>query len=367
MPLGAVLGLVLGGLSAPWAVDVPAAAAPVSGFPSTTVRAPAPPTAATVAPGSDLGALIVDPGLPGFTAAAPGPTNGPLTAETFAAQSSDPAQAVAAFGALAARPGFGAAIRLWNDTGGPGQGENDIVVLLFRIGDPAAARLFAAGLVAPYRTPGTAVPFDIPSIPGATGYTVTVTQPVAALEQVVVFATGPYVAAIQAASSAAPSNTARLSPTQVIDVAFLESASVEHAPPVPLPPAHPKTRRPATTAVRTAAQSSTPVVVGVLTALLLLAGTAGWIISRRRRVSRRTIVSPDPWGPHGVLSVFGAVAGDPADASADRTVVDAPRGLAHSVPELLMIPVDSKADTTVSDLDLPPPPSSLRPNRHPVR
>jgi len=119
--------------------------------------------------------------------------------------------------------------------------------------------------------------------------------------------------------------------------------------------------------VPTAAHSSTPVVVGILTALLL-AGTAGWIISRRRRVARRTIVSPDPWGPHGVLSVFGAVAGDPADAGGHRTgVADAPRGLPHSVPELLLIPVESKADTTVSDLDLPPPPSSLRPNRHPVR
>lgn len=372
MPLGAVLGLVLGGLSAsPWAVDVPAGAAPVPvGSPSTTLRAPAPSTTVTTAPGSDLGALIVDPGLPGFTAAAPGPTNGPLTAETFAAQSSDPAQATTAFGALAARPGFGAAIRLWSDTGGPGQGENDIVVLLFRIGDPAAARLFAAGLVAPYRTPGTAVPFDVPSIPGATGYTVTVTQPVAALEQAVVFAAGPYVAAVQAASSAAPSNTARLSPTQVIDVAFLESTSVQHATPptpAPLPLTHHKTRRATPPAVRTA-RGTTLMLVGVLTALVLLAAAAGWVISRRRRGSRRTIVPPDPWGAYGVLDVFGGLAGDPTGVRAHGAgAVVTPRSMPRSVPELLLTPVDRDADATLSELDLPPPPSSLRPNRHPVR
>ncbi len=324
----------------------------------------------TTTPGSDLGALIVDPGLPGFTAAAPGPTNGPLTAETFAAQSSDPSQAEAAFGALATRPGFGAAIRLWSDTGAPGQVENDLVVLLFRIGDPAAARLFAAGLVAPYRTPGAAVPFDVPSIPGATGYTVTVTQPVAALEQAVVFASGPYVAAVQAASSAAPSNTARVSPTQVIDVAFLESASVRHATPptsAPLPLTHRKPRRATPTTVRTPAHGTTPVLVGVLTALVLLAGAAGWVISRRRRASRRTIGSPDPWGPDGVLDVFGALARPTAGRAQSTSAVVVPRSMPRSVPELLLTPVDHDADAMLSELQLPPPPSSLRPNRHPVR
>lgn len=349
---------------------MPAAAAPVPArSPSPTVRGPAP-SAATTAPGSDLGALIVDPGLPGFTPAAPGATNGPLTAETFAAQSSDPTQAEAAFGALAARPGFGAAIRLWSDTGGPGQVQNDLVVLLFRIGDPAAARNFAAGLVAPYRTPGTAEPFDVPSIPGATGFTVTVTQPVAALEQVVVFATGPYVAAVQAASSAAPSNTARLSPTQVIDVAFLESTSIQHATPptpTPLPLTHRKPRRADPPAVRSAAHRTTPVLAGVLTALVLLGGVAGWVISRRRRGWRRTLVSPDPWGSYGALDVFGTMSG-PTGARVEGTgAVVIPRSTPRSVPELVLTPVDHDADATLSELELPPPPSSLRPNRHPVR
>ncbi len=351
---------------------MPAAAAPApAGSTPTTFRAPAPSTSSTTPPGSELGALIVDPGLPGFTAAAPGATNGPLTAETFAAQSSDPTQAEAAFGALAARPGFGAAIRLWSDTGGPGQGENDLVVLLFRIGDPAAAQNFAAGLVAPYRTPGTAVPFDVPSIAGATGYTVTVTQPVAALEQVVVFATGPYVAAVQAASSAAPSNTARLSPTQVIDVAFLESVSLQHATPptpAPLPLTHRKPRRATPTTERSRADNSTTVLVGIVIALVLVAGVAGWVISRRRRGSWRTTVSPDPWGPSGVLHVFGSPAGDPTGARVQGigTLVT-PRSTPRSVPELVLTPVDSDAHTTLSELDLPPPPSSLRPSRHPVR
>jgi len=325
----------------------------------------------TTPSGSDLGALIVDPGLPGFTAAAPGPTNGPLTAETFAAQSSDPTQAEAAFGALAARPGFGAAIRLWSDTGGPGQAENDLVVLLFRIGDPAAAQNFAAGLVAPYRTPGTAVPFDVPSIPGATGYTVTVTQPVAALEQVVVFATGPYVAAVQAASSAAPSNTARFSPAQVIDVAFIQSGSLEHAmPPAPSRPSltHRKPRRATPTTVHTPAGDRAAILAGIITALVLMAGVAGWIIGRRRRGSRRTMVPQDPWGPSGVLDVFGSLAGDPTEARAPGIgSLVTPRSTPRSVPELVLTPVDSDAHATLSELDLPPPPSSLRPTRHPVR
>ncbi len=362
MSLGAVLGLVLGGLSAsPWIVDAPAAASPVpAGSPSTTARAPTGSTTVTTTPGSDLGSLIVDPGLTGFTAAAPGPTNGPLTAETFAAQSSDPAQAESQFTALAARPGFGASIRLWSKTSGPGEGENDFAVLLFRIGDPAAARLFAAGLVAPYQAPGGAVPFDVPSIPGAVGYTVTVTQPVAALEQVVAFATGPFVTAIQAASSAAPSNTARLSPTETIDVAYLESVSVQRALPPALPPVEHNSTKPIVPATApTAAPGTSWDPVALLAAVTVLAGVTGWVAVRRRRRSRPVTGAIDPWGPEGVFASFGAVTPDP-----NGVRPNSPR----SVPELVSAPV-AEGDLVPgwSEHDLPPPPSSLRPTRFPVR
>ena len=343
-------------------MDLPAAAAPVpDGSPSMTARAPASSTTVTTAPGSDLGSLIADPGLPGFTAAAPGPTNGPLTAETFAAQSSDPAQAQAQFTALADRPGFGASIRLWSEASGPGKGDNDLAVLLFRIGDPTAARLFAAGLVAPYQAPGSAVPFDVPSIPGAVGATVTVTQPVAALEQVVVFATGPFVTAIQAASSAAPTNTARISPTETIDVAYLESASVQRAlPPVPPPTVRHRTSPPAVPAVtRAAALRPSWGRAGLLAALGVVAGVTGWVAARRRRRSGAVDTMPDPWGPGGVLTAFGAVTPEP---------VGVRRGRPRSVPELVSTPLAEGDNVPSRDgHDLPPPPSSLRSTRFPVR
>ncbi len=359
MPLAAVLGFVLS--ATPSVMDLPAVAAPVpGGSPSTTARAPASSTTVTTTPGSDLGTLIADPGFPGFTAAAPGPTNGPLTAETFAAQSSDPAEAQAQFTALAARPGFGASIRLWNDTSGPGKGANDLAVLLFRIGDPAAARLFAAGLVAPYQAPGSAVPFDVPSIPGAVGATVTVTQPVEALEQVVVFATGPFVTAIQAASSAAPANTARISPTETIDVAYLESASVRRALPPKPPPVRHRAPPPAVPAdTRAAALRPSWGRAGLLAALAVVAGVTGWGAARRRRRSGAVDAMPDPWGPGGVLTAFGAVTPDPAGARPGR-----PR----SVPELVSTPLpEGETLPGRGEHDLPPPPSSLRSTRFPVR
>lgn len=365
------MGRVLGaGLLAGLTVAAGALASVPVGAAPTGATAPAVPTT-TVDPGeSTLVALLGDPGLPGFTPAPPGPTNGPLTAATFAAQSSDPAQAQAEFAGLAARPGFGAGIRLWSATSQAGQVQNDVAVLLFRIEDPAAAVAFAAGLVSPYQVPGAATAFEVPSIPGAEGYTVSVTSPAAATEQVVVFTQAPYVVVVQAASSAATSNTAPLTATQVIEVAYLQAAAIRQAAPVttlptPVPsgapttvpaaarsiPAAPRTSRAAPGAT---GASSAPTGWPGATLVVLLCGLAVTVLARRRR---RVPAVADPFGPGSPFDAFGTLPGGaPAPARAGPA--------ARPVPELpVPVPARPVPELQTQPDRVPPPPGSLRPHR----
>ena len=175
-----------------------------------------------------LQSLMITQPLPGYTVAPAGPTDGPLTPAEFASQSTSPQRAEKQFDDLAAEPDFGAFIRLWTDGTGPGQGANDVAVLLFRIPRLRDAESFAAGLGAPF---AGSDPFDVPSIPGARGYSVNIASPVRAVEQIVVFRAGQYVAMTELASSSAASNTAALTASQAVAVSFQQYGSVRHGDP----------------------------------------------------------------------------------------------------------------------------------------
>jgi hypothetical protein len=247
-----------------------------------------------------LGPVVIAEPLPGFTVAAPGPTNGPLTAAGFAAQSSDPAQATAEFDALADQPGFAAELRLWTDVHGPAKGANDVVITLFRVTVAAPRSELAAGLALPYREAAGASPFTVPSIPGAEGFTVPVATSGGVTEQTVVFTYGVYVTVVQLASSDAVSNPAPLSPADAIGVAFDQYQAVVHAPGIPE-----RVRRgvPAPATDRGGGLHLGG-VSAVLAGVAVLAAVA-WLADRRRRP--RLTAAADPWSPDGVLAAMGAV------------------------------------------------------------
>ena len=173
-----------------------------------------------------LGSLMLSQPLAGFAVAPPGPSDGPLTASEFASQSSDPTQAEARFEALAAQPGFDAYIRLWTEKDRSGQVANDMACLLFRIPHLDDAGSFADDLAASFAgSPGVA-PFDVPGIAGGRGYTVEVTAPVRASEEIIVFRSGPYVSMVQLASVASVANGSALTSNQAIAVSQRQFAAL---------------------------------------------------------------------------------------------------------------------------------------------
>jgi hypothetical protein len=267
-----------------------------------------------------LDRLVLGRPLPGYSPAPAGPTDGPLTASEFASQSSDPQQAERQFDALAAQSGFGAVIRLWTDGSGGGEGENDLAVLLFRIPTVRDAQAFAAGLGVPFATSVDATPFAVPSVPGARGYTVQIATPVHAVEQIVVLRTGQYVAMVQLASSAAPTNHGLLTPAQAVAVSFQQFAALRFGDPAGSS-ALPTAAAPPPVATAPPVSSGTPVALVAAAALLVLAAAVGGVllVRRRRRPAERVEAeAPDPWGPGGLLEAFGAVVPGTGSASGAR-------------------------------------------------
>ncbi len=239
--------------------------------------------------------VVIATSLPGFTVAPPGPTNGPLTATGFAAQSSDPTQAEQQFSQLAGTAGFAAYVRLWSDLHGPGNGANDVVVTLFRIPDAQAAATFEEGAQAQAEQGTGSTSFPVPSIPGAHGTTVHATSPAPAVEQVVVFRSGAYVAIVQLASSTESSNPTSLTRADAIDVAYRQFLATQRAS-VAVPPAATPT---------TGGGTSWWLVVVIVVVLGAAAGAV--LLVRRRRPDGRVVAGPDPWADDGVLAAMGAV------------------------------------------------------------
>jgi len=316
----------------------------------------------TPAPPVPLGSLVLAQPLPDFTAAATGATNGPLTVSEFASQSSDPAQAEQRFNALAAKPGFGAFIRLWTDRGGPGAGANDLAVLLFRIGDDATAQAFATGLNQPFKGAPGSTPFAVPSVPGARGYSVVVKAPVPAVEQVVVFRAGRYVSMIELASTSAVTNPAPLTPAQAIAVSYSQLGQLRAGDPVNTAAVTTTSPRraaaPTTTAASSPSGTSTTSLVEALAAAVIVCGfVAVLVLWRRRRAAAApepALASPgthtDPWAPGGVFAEFardGALSENPnpaeepapEESSAEEARPSAPSSAPLSPPPPMRPPI----------------------------
>lgn len=235
--------------------------------------------------------VVIQNPLPNFTVASPGPTNGPLTASELGALSSNPQQAETQFNRLATQAGFGAYLRLWTDANGPGKGANDIVVTLYRIPNLQDAASFASGSQQPYQQPGAAAAFAVPSIPGAHGYTVSISSPSQVTEQVVLFRSGPYVAIVQLASSVAASNPASLNPSDAISVSFQQYTATLRSLGTPT------TGTPSGTSPAAAkGGGALPLILGIVGALVVLAAIA-WLAAgppRERRRRRRAIAYGAP-------------------------------------------------------------------------
>ncbi len=285
-----------------------------------------------------LRSLMITQPLPGYTAAPSGPTNGPLTPAEFASQSTSPQRAEDQFNALAAEPEFGASIRLWTDRTGPDQGANDVAVLLFRIPHLGAAKSFTDGLRAPF---ASSVPFDVPSIPGAHGYSVTVASPIRAIEQIVIFRAGQYVSMTELASSSSASNPAALTPSQAVAVSFQQYGSVRHGDPARS--TDPRPRATPTPAAKPPGAGVTPAIIAEVIALVALAAGAMWLFAfrplRRRRFAP---MAADPWEPGGLFDGFGATASDgEARSDVPRAVPELAAGTwapPRMVPELVPAP-----------------------------
>ena len=262
-----------------------------------------------------IGTVILATSLPAFTAAPPGPTNGPLTATGFAAQSPDPQTATRQFEQLATVPGFAASLRLWTDVHGPGAGANDVVITLYRIPESAVAATFTLQLRQQYAVGATR--FAVPSIPGATGYTSEVTSPSPATEQVVVFRSGVYVAIVELASSRQAANPTLLTPAEAVDISFRQFTATGKAAGRPVP-------APAPAPAPAPSGGGHGWIVFVLVGLLVVAaGAGGLIVADRRRKVRQghRPVNPDPFAPDGILAAMGAIpAGHPGPGAPDGPV-----------------------------------------------
>ncbi|HWE69075.1 MAG TPA: DUF2510 domain-containing protein, partial [Acidimicrobiales bacterium] len=173
---------------------------------------------------------------------------------------------------------------------GPGKGANDIVITLYRIPNSQDADSFASGSQKPYQQPGAASSFAVPSIPGAHGYTVSITSPTQVTEQVVLFKSDPYVAIVQLASSVATSNPAPLNPSDAISVSFQQYTAIRHFLGTPTAGAPP-----GTASATSKSGSIVPTVLAVIGGLVVLAAIA-WMAAGpprdRRRRRRAALFAP---------------------------------------------------------------------------
>jgi hypothetical protein len=286
-----------------------------------------------------LTSMVISRPLPGYRAAPPGPTNGTLSAEEFASQSSAPRQAERQFEGLAHQPHFGAYIRLWTDGSGPGRGSNDLAVLVFRIPRLDDAKSFAAGLQAPFA--GSSIPFDVPSVPSAHGYSVHISSPVRAVEQIVVFRAGQYVVMTELASASSASNPGALTPSEAISVSYLQYQVFRIRDPRGSSDVKPVPVAPTPTAPARGGISAWVVVVAVV--LVAVGGLAVMAIRRRLRpASLSDRLAADPWGPGGLFEAFGAVIPTDANGSGHRHPVrdvdPDPLHPARMVPALVAAP-----------------------------
>ena len=293
-------------------------AGPAGAAPTATTT---PAHTATTPTAPPLEAMVLAQTLPGFSPVAPGATNGPLTPEEFASQSSDPTTASEEFSRLAARPGFGASIRLWTDRAGPGHGANDVAVLLFRIPDAVTGRAFTDGLLAAFAHSRATRPFPVPSIAGARGYSLSVTSPLAATEQVVVFRAGRYVAMVQLASETSAANPAALGPAQAVTVSYQQDQLLRLLDPRgvvdtaagrvgPTAPARTPGSSKRSTAGTPASSTDSAAIAGLVVLAALALGAGAWLLLRRRRgasVHPAAAGMGDAWEPGGVFDSFGAV------------------------------------------------------------
>ncbi|MHB1549271.1 MAG: DUF2510 domain-containing protein [Acidimicrobiales bacterium] len=261
----------------------------VSSTTSTAVASSGRPTGTlTAATYPNIARVVVGHTLPNFTARPPGPANGPLTVSEFGALSSDPKQAQARFRTVAGRAGFAAYLRLWTDAPRPGMRSNDIVITLYRIAVPTEAASFAAGSRTQYERAGTASTFSVPGIPGAHGYTVTISSPTAVTEQVVIFRSGPYIAIVQLASSTHGNNPAALDPSDAITVGFEQYFAILHAL-----RSGDGTSPAATLDAPSGHAISTRLVLGIAGALVAVTAF-GWIVARRGRRRRARVAAHAP-------------------------------------------------------------------------
>lgn len=277
---------------------------------------------------SGIGALVVSAPLPGFAVAPPGPTNGPLTASSFAAQSSDPPVAASEFAHAAAEPGFAAYLRLWTSTDATAPASNDVAVELFRIPDHGSETSMLSELRQAYQGSGTSA-FAVPGIPGAEGRSLSANQPIAARLRVVTFATGPYVAVVQVAARTVQ-NPAPAGTTQAVEVSTSQYEALSGTPGAPAPNRSPSAPAPAGTVSRAQGGSTMRLVLEVIGALIVL-GALSWLVLRHRRrgpVPAPRIVSigappaaadaVDPWGPGGIFAAMGAVVPGQQSVAAER-------------------------------------------------
>ena len=283
---------------------------------------PAGASTTTTVPLVPLGPLVMGAPFPGFTATPPGPLNGPLTASTWASYSSDPA-AGSEFRQLAASPGFAAYLREWRDARSPTQGMNAVVSLVFRIPEAPIASSFETGLVRSLEAP-PAQRWDVPSIPGAQGLTVTAASPVPATVHDVIFRTGIYVVMVQLASSVGPKNTRPFTIADAISASYLQYALVAVAPgggrPVP------------TQNGGGGGGGGGGAVVGVVIAALLLAilGAGTWWVLQRRRAGVGASATGD-------TTAGDTTAGAPRDtlAGVRNAVLTGTRAVTRSVARAL--------------------------------
>jgi len=246
--------------------------------------------------------------IPGYTVAPYGPTNGPLTASTYASQSSAAQLAQNQFSALATEAGFGAFIRLWTDRSADEPGANDVAVLLFRIPDVTDAKAFELSLRAPFGGSVDSSSYVVSGIPGAHGYSVQIHSPVHAAEQIVVFRAGEYVAMIQLASSLSASNPTVLAPSQAVAVGVgqywaLGKGDLAGATDQPVPP---------NSGVTEAAPSNRGHILVIVSAVAVAAvgGCATFLLLGRHRQAVLQPTTIDPWGPGGLFESLGATIPD---------------------------------------------------------
>jgi hypothetical protein len=212
-----------------------------------------------------------------------------------------------------------------------------MAVLLFRIPDVDEAQAFAVGLRTPFGASADSTSFLVPSIPGARGYSVQIASPVHAVEQIVVFRAGGYVAMTQLASSVSASNLAPLTPSQAIAMSYEQFVALRHGDPLgssghPASSARPPTRV-------AASESAIPLTIGAIVVILLVGSALALLSRRRRRAVPAPPVPVDPWGQGGVFEAFGAIvpdhrgAGDGADPPTPHVI--SPGATARTIPALV--------------------------------